>query len=53
MSYKYNVLQFRVSEEDKEKLRSYAAKHNKTMSEVVRELCSLLFKEEENNVTEF
>jgi uncharacterized protein (DUF1778 family) len=37
-------LEIRLTNSEKEKLREYAAEHNKTISEVVKELCQFIFE---------
>ena len=39
-------LEIRLTPEEKEKIKAYAAEHNKTISAVVRELCQMIFESE-------
>ena len=49
--YKDARLEFRLTEEEKQFLKAYASKHNKTVSEVIRELCNSIFKGEKEQWT--
>ena len=41
---KTTKLEIRLTNSEKEKIKEYAAAHNKTVSEVVRQLCAFIFE---------
>lgn len=40
-------LEIRLTPREKEKIREYAETHNKSISQVVKELCQFIFESEE------
>lgn len=44
---RYSKLEVRLTEEEKQALKLYAVKTNKSMSEVIRELCFEIFNQKE------
>lgn len=45
MSQKTEKIEVRVTEEEKVKIKVFAAKHNKSMSDVIRECCKDLLNQ--------
>ncbi len=44
---RYSKLEIRLTEEEKQAIKIYAAKQGKTMSEIVRDLCYEIFNKKE------
>lgn len=45
---KNTKIELRITQQDKEKIKEYADKHNMTMSEFIRFACEKIFQKEDN-----